>query len=100
MMRIHAELGKVLGPAGVDVLLARSVVLARRARPVLAGITAGPGGTLGGFDTAGLPAAELQEGAVAIAVHFIDLLVTLVGEDLAMSLVRNVWPEAGEEEER
>ncbi len=100
MMRIHAELGKVLGPAGVDVLLARSVVLARRPRPVLAGITAGPGGTLAGLDAAGLPAAELQEGAEAIVAHFIELLVTLVGEDLTMGLVRNVWPEAVEEEER
>jgi hypothetical protein len=100
MRRIHAELGKVLGPAGVDVLLARSVVLARRARPVLAGITAGPGGTLAGLDDAALQGAELQEAAVEIAAHFIELLITLIGEELAMGLVRTVWPSAVVEEER
>ncbi len=37
---------------------------------------------------------------MAIVAHFIELLVTLIGEDLAKGLVRNVWPEAVEEEER
>jgi hypothetical protein len=99
-MRIHQELGKLLGPAGIDVLLARSVVLARRAHPVLAGITAGPGGALGGLDNAALEGAELQEGAMAIVSHFIELLVSLIGEDLAMDLVRTVWPVAAEEQDR
>ena len=100
MLRLHMELRKLLGPAGVDVLLARSVILVRRAHPVLAGVTAGSGGTLAGLDDAALQGAEVKEGAVAIVVHFIELLVTLIGEDLAMGLVRNVWPEAVEEEER
>ena len=99
-MRLHKELGKLIGPAGVDVLLARSVVLARRAHPVLAGITAGPGGTLVGLDDAALGGAKLQEGAVAIVSHFIELLASLIREDLAMDLVRGVWPVAEEEEDR
>jgi hypothetical protein len=99
-MRLHKELGKLIGPAGIDVLLARSVVLARRAHPVLAGITAGPGGALGGLDNAALEGAELQEGAMAIVSHFIELLVSLIGEDLAMDLVRTVWPVAAEEQDR
>jgi hypothetical protein len=96
-MRLHKELGNLIGPAGIDVLLARSVVLARRAHPVLAGITAGPGGALAGLDDAALEGAELQEGAMAIVSHFIELLVSLIGEDLAMDLVRTVWPVAAEE---
>jgi hypothetical protein len=100
MMRIHQELGKLLGPAGVDVLLARSVVLARRAHPVLAGITAGPDGTLAGLDDAALDGVALQEGAMAIVSHFIELLVVLIGEDLAMRLVGDVWPAAVEEGEK
>jgi hypothetical protein len=95
-MRLHKELGKLLGPAGVDVLLARSVVLARRGHPILAGITAGPRGTLAGLDDPALQGAELQEGAVAIVAHFIELLVTLIGEDLAMGLVGAVWPAVAE----
>jgi hypothetical protein len=102
-MRLHEELGKLVGDAGVDVLLRRSVVLARRAHPVLAGVTAGPGGTLAGLKDAALEGpelAELQDGARAIVGHFIELLVTLIGEDLAMGLARAVWPSAVEEEER
>jgi hypothetical protein len=95
-MRLHKELGKLIGPAGVDVLLARSVVLARRAHPILAGITAGPGGTLAGLDDPALQGRELHEGAVAIVAHFIELLVTLIGEDLAMGLVGAVWPAVAE----
>jgi hypothetical protein len=99
-MRLHKELGKLIGPAGIDVLLARSVVLARRDHSVLAGITAGPGGTLAGLGDAALEGAELQEGAIAIVAHFVELLVSLIGEDLAMDLVRGVWPAAEEEEDR
>jgi hypothetical protein len=97
-LRLHKELGNLIGPAGVDVLLARSVVLARRAHPILAGVTAGPRGTLAGLDDTALPGVELQEGAVAIVAHFIELLVTLIGEDLAMALVGAVWPAAAEAE--
>ena len=98
--RMHSDLGKVLGAAGVDVLLARSVVLARRGHPVLGKVTAGPGGALAGLDAPGLPPAALQEAEVLIVAHFIELLVTLIGEDLAMDLVGSIWPETAKEEER
>jgi len=97
MMRLHQELGKLIGPIGFDVLLARSIVLARRAHPVLAGITAGPGGALAGLDDAARDGIALQEGALAIVSHFTEFLVMLIGEDLAMRLVRDVWPAAEEE---
>jgi hypothetical protein len=99
LTRLHHELGKLLGPAGFDVLLARSLVLARRAHPVLAGITAGPGGVLAGLDDVARDGDALREGAVAIVSHFVELLVVLIGEDLAMRLV-DVWPAAAEEEKR
>ncbi len=100
LMRLHDQLSNLIGRAGFDVLLARSLVLARRAHPVLAGITAGPGGTLVGIDEATRDGATLQVGATAIVAHFIELLVVLIGEDLAMSLVRDVWPAAEEEDEK
>jgi hypothetical protein len=100
IFRLHSGLGKLIGPVGFDVLLARSLVLAQRTHPVLAGITAGAGGTLAGLDEATRDAAALQEAAMAIVSHVIELLVVLIGEDLAMRLVRGVWPEAAEEEKR
>jgi hypothetical protein len=99
MMRLHDGLWKLIGPGGFDVLLARSVVLARKDHPVLAGVSAGPGGTLPGIDDAARDGAALQCGAVAIASGFIELLVRLVGEALAMRLVRGVWPGLEEEKE-
>ena len=63
-------------------------------RAVLGNVTAGRGGALAGLDAPGLPAAALQEAEVLIIAHFIELLVTLIGEDLALGLVGNVWREA------
>jgi len=100
LTRLHQELGKLIGPAGFDVMLARSLVLARRAHPLLTGIVVGPGGTLTGLDQTARDPGALEEGQAAIVAHFIELLVNLIGEDLAMRLVRDVWPAAAEEEKK
>jgi hypothetical protein len=92
--RLHDTLVKLIGPAGFDVLLARALVLARRAHPILAGVVAGPGGSLQGLDDAARGGVALQEGAVAIVCNFMELLVALISEDLAMRLVRDAWPAA------
>ena len=97
MTQLCQALGKLIGPAGIDVLIARALVLARRGHPVLAGVTAGPGGTLTGLDDAASNRVALQEAAMAIISQFIELLVTLIGEDLALRLVGDVWPAAAEE---
>lgn len=96
--RLYDALSKLIGQGGFDVLLDRSVILARRAHPALAGVEAGTAGTLTGLDAA--HDAALGEGALAIVAHFMDLLATLIGEDLAMGLLRKVWPAVEEEEER
>jgi hypothetical protein len=93
--RLHQALGKLIGSAGFDVLLARALVLARRTHPELAGITARPGGALEGLDDAHGGVA-LEEGALAIVAHFVELLVVLIGDDLAMRLLRDVWPATAE----
>ena len=97
MTRLHQELGKLIGPAGFDVMLARSLVLTRRAHSLPTGITVGPGGTLTGFDQTGRDAGALQESIGAVVSHFIELLVNLIGEELAMHLLRDLWPAAAEE---
>jgi hypothetical protein len=35
---------------------------------------------------------------MAIGAHFTELLVTLIGEDLAMRLLRDIWPGVGEKD--
>jgi hypothetical protein len=100
MKRLYQQLSKVVGPAGFDVVLARSIVLARRAHPALSGITAGAGGVLRGVDDAARDRLALQGGALAIAEHFVELLAVLIGEDLAMRLLRDVWPRVAEEHKK
>jgi hypothetical protein len=98
MKRFYEGFWKLIGPAGFDILLARSLALARKSRPILDGISAAPGGALQGLDDAARDRAALDVGAVELVTRFIELLVTLIGEELAMRLVRDVWP--GLEEEK
>ncbi len=97
LARLRAQLGDLIGPAGLDVLVARAVVLARRGHPVLAGVGVEPGGAFTGLDAVGDEAA-LQAAALSIFAHVFELLSVLIGEDLTMRLVRDVWPIAVEEE--
>jgi hypothetical protein len=91
--RLYESLANLVGSAGFDVLLARSLVLARRVHPFLAAVTVGPGGTLSGLGEASDPP-SVEQGTVAIVSYFIELLAVLIGEDLTIHLVRDVWPEA------
>jgi hypothetical protein len=95
LVRLHRRLGELVGTAGFDVLLARAVVLARRRHPSLARLTTGPEGKLIGTDDPVSDAAD--EAGTAIVAHFLELLVTLIGEDLTMRLVGDLRP--GEHEE-
>jgi hypothetical protein len=88
--RLRRELGKLIGLGGFDVLLRRSLVLARRAHPSLVAVSAAPEGVLAGLADAA------HEGAASIVSHLIELLISLLGEDLAMRLMRDIWPAAEE----
>jgi hypothetical protein len=98
MKRLYQQLAKLLGPAGFDALLARSLVLARRTYPALAGVSVASAGSLVGLGGSRDERVAQQPGALAVVAHFIELLVILVGEDLAMVLMRDIWPMAVEEE--
>jgi hypothetical protein len=99
LLRLHEGLWKLIGRAGFDVLLARALVLAQKDHPVLVGVRAGPDGTLAGFDAAPRENDEFRAGATAIVSRFVELLVVLVGEDLAMRLLRDICPELRQEKE-
>jgi len=96
LQRLYRELGKLIGSLAFDVLLARSVVLARREHPALASVASGPGAALSGLEGAD---ASLSASALGIVFHFVELLVALIGEDLALRLVQDAWPAVVVEEE-
>lgn len=90
--RLHGGLANLVGAAGVDVLLARSLVLALRTHPFLAAVVSGPGGTFAGLRGAA-DLASVEQGAATIVAYFVELLAALIGEDLALRLVRDACPE-------
>lgn len=92
MTRLYPELSKLIGPTGFDVLLARSVALARRSHPLLGASSAGPRGTLEGLDTAWFAGAAPREVALEILARFTEMLMRLLGEDLALRLLQYVEP--------
>jgi hypothetical protein len=87
--KLQTSLGMRVGRAGFEVVLSRSLVLARRESPLLEKVTAA-GSSLVGFSADDRDSAERE--AVALLSHFIELVAVLMGEDLAVRLVHDVWP--------
>lgn len=96
LTKAEAKLGRLIGPAGFDVLLARSLTLAARERPALANVSTSTGGRL-----EGLPETkhELEECTAALLSHLCELLMKFIGEDLATRVFRDVWPPATDDGE-
>ena len=97
LMRLDTGLGPLIGAAGFDVLVARALALATRAHPALEGLRAGRGGKLSRGDSSAPEGEAQRAGARAIVAELIMLLWMLIGEDLAMRLVRDAWPRAARE---
>jgi len=89
MTKLYASLGKLIGPSGFDVLLARALKLAQRDEPTLSNVTPDPGGALKGLVA---DPAVAKRGLVAVLTHLFELLSTFIGEDLVTRVVRDAWP--------
>jgi hypothetical protein len=89
-VRLYASLSKLVGTHGFDVLLARSLVLARRTHPWLDGVVAGPGGVLTGILECGQSPKSMEVAVVEIVSSFVELLAALIGEGLALRLLDSV----------
>jgi len=97
--RLYRDLAQLLGRLAFDALLERSLMLARCAHPILERVCASPRGMLMGLDAPSLDGPVLREGAVAIVCQFVELLVVLVGEDLVVILLHDLWPIATEQDQ-
>ena len=103
--RLRGRLTDLIGLTGYTTLIARAVRLAQAENPALAHVTvaaAGSGaeGTLRGVRdvvedarVSGADPGAVEAGLSAILAHDIGLLSTFIGEDLALRLVREAWPE-------
>jgi hypothetical protein len=97
--RLSERLSVVIGRAGVEAILLRAMKLRKVDFPFLDErmFSREQDGRGGDFLRACLQeqAAEtVREASVALFATFAGLLATLIGEKLAWSLLRDVWPEA------
>jgi hypothetical protein len=96
-LRLKDHLVDMLGTGGVAAVLGRALHLAQREQPLLAEVSVSeqPGACFMGL--AESLAASTDEGATTAATalleHTLDLLVMLLGEELGMKPVRNLWPQ-------
>lgn len=104
--RLRGRLAELFGLIGYAELLARALRLAQTEIPELEPVTVKvqEGGLSGvrdfvefvGADGADSRAAE--DGLTSILAHVIGLLGIFIGEDLALRLVREGWPELGQDQ--
>ena len=94
--RLKDHLVDVLGSGGVSAVLGRALHLAKREQTLLAEVSvSGQPGTCFAGLAESLPTNSDEEAiaaATALLAHMLDLLVTLLGEDLGMKPVRKLWP--------
>ena len=99
--KLRVPLTKLIGAAGFSSLLSRALALAKRQAPSLEGLRVGSDGLLTGFNEvrqdSGAAEAARDWGVVLVA-ELLGLLVTLIGQPLTLSLVREAWPDASLDE--
>lgn len=95
---LYQRLNGLIGPAGYDALLQRALYLARAGSSILGNVkvAASPDDV----SLEGLQASVrdqdptvVREGLASVLAQFIWLLVTFVGETLALRLIHEAWPE-------
>ena len=84
-----------MGNVGVSALQSRALALANRQFPWLRAVHIKADGGFGGLDAvdAQVDPREFFEGCVVLFAHLLGLLVTFIGEELTLRLMREVWPE-------
>lgn len=95
---LREPLSRFIGHDGFTSLLRRAVTLASVDAPSLRGIQVSADGKLRLAETS--PSRESAasngleaEAAIAVAAHFLGLLVTFIGERLTTRIVQQAWPE-------
>jgi hypothetical protein len=95
--RLHERLDPLIGAGGFRALLARALHLAAKEFPWLDAvrIEEHPACELKGLREAvkGPDAAAVNGAFALVLANIIWLLVTFIGEDITLGLVREVWPE-------
>ena len=87
--KLRICLTQFVGTDGFIALQKRALVLARADVPSLEKVTVAADGRLAGLEAV----AENGAAATAITAHFLGLLVTFIGEPLALRLMHDAFPD-------
>lgn len=95
--RLSAQIDPLIGAGGMRALFVRALHLAQREFRWLETVEVGEAAVCS-FEHLGeavgeRPADDAQRGTAAILANIIWLLVTFIGDDLALGLVRQAWSE-------
>jgi hypothetical protein len=85
--KLRVDLTKLAGPAGYVSLLSRALAMTRAQSPAFKAVEVRDDGTLEGLDKL-----SHNDGMLLVA-QFLSLLVTFIGENLTLRVVRDIWPE-------
>jgi hypothetical protein len=91
-LRLH--LTTLMGNVGFRALLSRSLALARIEVPGLRAVQVNDDGFFVGMDELGAQAGpkKTAETNIILLTSFLGLLVTFIGENLTLRLMRQIWP--------
>ena len=96
--KLGRRLTRLITVVGYQALLARALHLARSEFSVLDGVRAAAtdGTCLEGMraKVGGSELAMLQAALTSVLANMIGLLITFIGDNLALRLVREIWPDA------
>jgi hypothetical protein len=91
--KLRVPLTKFTGNAGFVSLLSRALVLAKRQVPELKGLRVAADGSLEGYQNISPDLALVRHGGEVLLAELLNLLVTLIGLSLTLSLVSEAWPD-------
>ena len=101
--KLRISLTRFAGADGFASLMRRALTLAQAEVPSLRSVTLGPNGSLEGLEKLAAEASggevQVAHAAMAVTTHLLWLLVTFVGEPIALRLLREGWPHASFENE-
>jgi hypothetical protein len=97
--RLRGPISKFAGLASYRSILSRALALAKAEVPALGVLRVAGDGSMEGLDELTVqPAANpAKQGGAVLVAQLLGLLVTFIGEPLALALVRDAWPEAARE---
>jgi hypothetical protein len=92
--KLRPQLATLMGNVGFRALLSRALALSNAEVPWLRAVHVKADGSFEGLDELGaqVDPEDIFEGRVVLLAQLLGLLVSFIGENLTLRLVRDVWP--------